>query len=311
MTLDRKNPYHPDNEPPEEILLVNLFMQLTKLINQKNFVTPHLFGGSDLSKVEYEYNSAVPSFLEKIEDYISLDIFDNKDVLDVGCGWGGKMVFYAEHTSLKTITGFDMPGYLPAVSNEFALRKKVDNCFFHNGNAEAMPYEDNQFDLVIMEDVLEHVFDPEKVMSECYRVLKKQGTIIVKFPSFKSMFAHHLDRAISLPALHYILPIQKWCAGLNYLLLDSNNGFNYQPFKKSIKTKYCEAITVELNGLDFKSFCEIVTSLDFETQVLELVPGNANKGKRKIIKPFYNFAFSLEFLKEFLSSFVLFIGKKR
>ncbi len=307
--LDRDNPYHPDNEPPKKSLVVNLFMEFAKSINRGNFVTPHLFGGSNLSKVEYEYNFG-HTFLEIVKEYASLDIFENKDVLDAGCGWGGKMVYYAEHTNLKTISGFDLPGYLPGVSREFALKKNFTNCFFQNGYAENMPYENEKFDLVIMEDVLEHVADPEKVMDECYRVLKPKGIILAKFPSFRSMHAHHLDRAISLPALHYILPMKEWAAGLNYLLLQPGKGLNYTPFRKVIGTKYNKSASIDLNGLDFENFSKIVQETNFKIHRLTLVPGNVERDNRKLIKPFYNLAYRTKALREFLSSYILFFGEK-
>lgn len=307
--LDRNNPYHPDNEPPKKSLAVNLFMKFAKSINRGSFVTPHLFGGTNLSKVEYEYNFG-PTFLEIVEEYSGLEIFERKDVLDVGCGWGGKMIYFAEHTQLKTITGFDLPGYLPQASSEFALKKNITNCFFENGYAEDMPYESEKFDLVITEDVLEHVADPEKVMKECYRVLKPKGIIMAKFPSFKSMHAHHLDRAISLPALHYILPMKKWAAGLNHLLLQPENRLNYTPFRKVVETEYNKNASIDLNGLDFESFSRIVEKINFKTHVLKLVSANMNRGRRKLIKPFYNLAYETSAFKEFLSSYILFIGEK-
>ncbi len=306
-TLDRNNPYHPDNEPPKKSLAVNLFMKVAQSINRASFVTPHLFGGSNLSKVEYEYNFG-NTFLDIVNEYADLSIFENKDVLDVGCGWGGKMIYYAEHTKLKTITGFDLPGYLPEASTEFALKKNVKNCCFQTGYAEKMIYENETFDLIIMEDVLEHVAEPEKVISECYRVLRPKGIIIAKFPSFKSMHAHHLDRAISLPALHYILPMKTWAAGFNYLLLE--NEFNYTPFRKIVSTKYNKSVTNDLNGLDFASFSKIIEESGFRNHLLKLVPGKVNQGKRRIIKPLYNITFKTKIFQEFLSSYILFIGEK-
>jgi SAM-dependent methyltransferase len=45
-----------------------------------------------------------------------------------------------------------------------------------------MPYEDQKFDLIIHSDVLEHVEDPIKGLSECYRVLKKGGFCVFTVP---------------------------------------------------------------------------------------------------------------------------------
>lgn len=174
-----------------------------------------------------------------------------------------------------------------------------------------MPYDENQFNLIIMEDVLEHVQDPEAVINECYRVLKPGGSVIIKFPSFKGMFAHHLDRALTFPALQYILPMKKWAAGLNYLLLDPTNDLHYGPFDEIVSTKYCRAITRNLNGLDFENFKEIIEKSDFETRVLKLVPFKAQKGERKFMMVFYNLVYGLGIFREFLAAFILFIGEKK
>ncbi len=302
------SPYDP--ELPKRSLIVNLFMKLAKSQNRANNYTPHLFGGTNLSKVEWEYTEA-PTFLECIKDYVSIDVFHHKDVLDVGSGWGGKMIYFAENSKLKTISGFDLPGgYLPEVSVELALRKKITNCFFKTGYAEDIPYDNDKFDLIIMEDVLEHVADPERVMNECYRVLRPMGTIILKFPSFKMMNAHHLDRALNLPALHYILPLKTWAAGLNYLLLNPAHGFSYDPFSEIVSTKYCKSITKNLNGLDFAPFREIIRKTNFRKLVMELVPYRTDKANRSIVKSLYGLVYKTGILTEFLSHFILFVGEK-
>ena len=43
------------------------------------------------------------------------------------------------------------------------------------GNCENLPYEDNKFDLVFSDNLLEHLEHPEKVFSEIDRVLKNDG----------------------------------------------------------------------------------------------------------------------------------------
>ncbi len=303
--------YNPDYEPPKESQLVKLLVGFTKWLGRESLVTPHCFGGSNLAKVEYEYDSA-HLFLEKINFFcLTPAIFDNKDVLDVGCGWGGKMIFYAENTNLKSISGFDLPGIcVPEVSAEFAKSKNINNCFFSAGYAENMPYESEKFDLIIMEDVLEHVNDPEKVMRECHRVLKQNGSIVVVFPSFKSIFAHHLDRAIALPAAHYLLPMKVWASGLNYLLLNRESDLHYEPFKKIVQTKYCESITKDLNGLDLANFKIIVAETNFKSHTLKLVPARRSMGRSRYIKPFYDLAFNLGIFREPLSMFIFFYGQK-
>jgi ubiquinone/menaquinone biosynthesis C-methylase UbiE len=301
------SPFSP--QPAERSLLVNLFMRLAILTGKAGHVTPHLFKGADSAKVEWEYGHA-NAFFESLSNYVTIGILDGKDVLDVGCGWGGKMIYFAEHSRLRSIHGFDLPGaYLPEVSAKFAKGKNVANCFFGTGYAEHIPFDDNRFDVIIMEDVLEHVDDPQTVLLECYRVLRKGGTAIIKFPSFKSMYGHHLDRALIFPALHYILPMETWASGLNYLRLQSGSGLAYEPFDEIVSTKYCSSITHNLNGLDFDGFRDIVGKNNLRTRVMELIP-HARDARKSPLKVVYRFLFKFAFLKEFLSDFTLYVGEK-
>jgi SAM-dependent methyltransferase len=53
-----------------------------------------------------------------------------------------------------------------------------------NGDGQLLPFKDNLFDTVISIDVLEHVADPSKFISEIYRVLKPNGKVILSTPFF-------------------------------------------------------------------------------------------------------------------------------
>jgi len=50
------------------------------------------------------------------------------------------------------------------------------------GDAEALPFKNNSFDAVIIQDVLEHIPYPDKVASEIHRVLKKGGKVYADTP---------------------------------------------------------------------------------------------------------------------------------
>lgn len=50
-------------------------------------------------------------------------------------------------------------------------------------NASELPFKDNTFNSVTMLDSLEHILNPEKALSEVYRVLKPNGILIITTPT--------------------------------------------------------------------------------------------------------------------------------
>ena len=193
----------------------------------------------------------------------------------------------------------------------FAASKGVSNCFFRTGYAEEMPYDDNSFDVLLMEDVMEHVADPKKVVAECCRVVRPGGTLIIKFPSFKGMASHHFDRAITLPGLHYLLPMRVWASGLNDLLVREGANFHFEPFDEIVDTAYRKGVTHNLNGMDFSQFSEIVRQAPLEPSVLKMTPFNVNLGKPKLTKKLYGAVYNLGLMQEFLSSNIILVAKRK
>ncbi len=90
----------------------------------------------------------------------------------------------------------------------------------------SMPFPDNSFDLVFLIEVLEHVHNPPKALSEIYRVLKPGGTLIFSVPF---IFPLH-DR----PCDYF--RYTKY--GLKLLLSDYNKVYIFE------RNSFCEAVTV-------------------------------------------------------------------
>ena len=62
-----------------------------------------------------------------------------------------------------------------------------------------LPFEDNSFDLIFCNHVLEHIKDDHKAMSELYRVLKKGGMGIFQIPQDLSLDKSYEDFSITSP----------------------------------------------------------------------------------------------------------------
>ncbi len=57
------------------------------------------------------------------------------------------------------------------------------------GAAENLPFADGSYDGVILQAVLEHVEDAEAVLSECARVLRPGGSILIEVPFMQGYHA--------------------------------------------------------------------------------------------------------------------------
>lgn len=62
------------------------------------------------------------------------------------------------------------------------LNAGIPNLSYRIEDATRLTFEDDQFDLVVSTDVIEHVADAKAMMREVSRVLKSNGTAIITFP---------------------------------------------------------------------------------------------------------------------------------
>ncbi|MDP3354233.1 MAG: methyltransferase domain-containing protein, partial [Flavobacteriaceae bacterium] len=70
----------------------------------------------------------------------------------------------------------------------------------------ALPFDDNTFDVVFCNHVLEHIIDDQKAMSELYRVMKKGGFGIFQVPQDLNLEKTFEDFTITNPkerAIHF------------------------------------------------------------------------------------------------------------
>jgi 2-polyprenyl-3-methyl-5-hydroxy-6-metoxy-1,4-benzoquinol methylase len=67
---------------------------------------------------------------------------------------------------------------------EYAAKKNYPNVEFKVANLANLPFESDKFDVILLNDVVEHIKRPIliDVLKECKRVLKKGGRIFIEFP---------------------------------------------------------------------------------------------------------------------------------
>ena len=132
------------------------------------------------------------------------DIFAGKRVLDMGCGASGKSLYYLS-IGASSVVGVDIvPHYKPeaeAFARELGF---ADRFTFLLGNALHLPLEDSTFDVVNMNDFMEHIYDPEGAIREAMRVLKPGGRLFINFPPYFHPTGAHLSDLIGIPWVHLL-----------------------------------------------------------------------------------------------------------
>jgi ubiquinone/menaquinone biosynthesis C-methylase UbiE len=133
------------------------------------------------------------------------EMFKDKIVLDIGCGAAGKTLFYASQ-GVKKIYGLEFLEHYRDQANtlveKYADQPWVERFEFLAADAVKLPFEDNSIDTIIINDVFEHLDQPEKSLQEAFRVLRKGGRIYLNFPPYHHPFGAHLSDAISIPWVH-------------------------------------------------------------------------------------------------------------
>ncbi len=74
-----------------------------------------------------------------------------------------------------------------------AFVKQKLNLDFISASITGLPFDDNKFEIVTAFDVIEHVEDHRKAVSEMFRVCKPGGLIAVTVPAFEFMWSKHDD----------------------------------------------------------------------------------------------------------------------
>jgi len=115
----------------------------------------------------------------------------NKTVLEVGCGAGIISLELAK--TAKKVVGIDVTETGLDFGRKLASALNYSHVEFKKGDAEHLEFEDESFDVIVCSEVLEHLLDPSKAVSEFHRVLKRDGTLIITTPCATSLSEIFLD----------------------------------------------------------------------------------------------------------------------
>lgn len=96
--------------------------------------------------------------------------------LDVGCGSGRKVGLWMQEQG-RDYLGVDISDNAVQQARSLGLNARTIE------NVTALPFSSESFDAVTCTEVLEHLFQPELVAAEMFRVLSPGGVLIVTVPN--------------------------------------------------------------------------------------------------------------------------------
>lgn len=103
-------------------------------------------------------------------------------LLDAGAG-NGRTMQYLEPYAVEADLEFHAIEYDERRINRMYGRERWEKVIQGDLN-DGITYPDSHFDIVICEQVLEHLDSPEPVLQELIRVLKPEGQLIIGVPTF-------------------------------------------------------------------------------------------------------------------------------
>lgn len=178
-------------------------VDIKKLLNQIdeiNTVKPHMI---EIQK----FNQYIIGELNKIETV------KNKKILDLGASKYGYALAESLFIGVKEYIGIDLD-----IDEQIEVSYKKSKGKLLKMNAEKLIFTDNYFDKIITISTFEHFLNPEKVLNEMHRVLKKNGQALITFgPIWSSAKGYHL---------HQYPNIAKYIPNWSHLLLNKSQMTN-------------------------------------------------------------------------------------
>lgn len=136
-------------------------------------------------KVSQQFSSQAGAYLSSAVHASGRDLerlnarladFPEAQLLDMGCGAGHASFIAA--SQVKDVVAYDLSEQMLSVVSEAAKTRNISNIKTQQGYAEALPFADESFDVVISRYSAHHWHDVGKALREVRRVLKPGGVVV-------------------------------------------------------------------------------------------------------------------------------------
>jgi len=129
-----------------------------------------------------EYNNSPDYLISSLNDILPAYLNNNDLILDAGCG-GGQLLNILYEKEYSNLRGFDVS--LSGISVVKEMYSHLENLVaVHDGYNKILPkeFQQNDYDLVLSVEVIEHLYNPGVYLDNIYYWLKQGGYLIISTP---------------------------------------------------------------------------------------------------------------------------------
>ncbi len=214
-------------------------------------------------------------------DYLEEENVSGKKILEIGCAEAGLLKFYKNKGAICSGLEFSDIRF-----NNAVLLNQDDSLHLFQANiCESKTYENElveQYDIIIIRDVIEHIKNKEKALRNIYNILNPNGKIFISFPPKYCAYAGHQQtvpkKLGKVPYLH-LLPDRLYEKYLRIIGCPSK------------KIRYL--IETKKTRISIKEMKTMVKEIGFDIK----------KESNWFVRPAYSFRFGLPPIKNPLSWF--------
>ncbi|MBQ8893626.1 MAG: class I SAM-dependent methyltransferase [Clostridia bacterium] len=214
-----------------------------------------------MTYAEWQFQKGEDTIALYLKKYTTEEMFRDKVVVDIGCGAAGKSLYYAS-CGAKEVIGVDILEKYREEAEGLAKKLDLQDHFrFIATDATRLPFEESSIDTIIMNDAMEHVEEPEAILTEALRVLKPGGRLYVNFPPYNHPFGAHLKDAIYIPWVHLFFSEKVQIEAYKHLVRPLPDGEERIKFRISAREDGTEYFSY-LNHMSTKRFNRILKKLN-------------------------------------------------
>jgi len=133
----------------------------------------------DQQAVKIQQTDRHALFMRRVLDVLALDVSAPIRVMDIGCGDGKAISYENPNISYYAIDRGDV----------YRTRLEARDVDFRVLDVEqnALPYEDDFFDVVMLNHVIEHIVQYDSFLDELYRVIKPNKHLYIRTPNIRKI----------------------------------------------------------------------------------------------------------------------------